>query len=115
MVALVVNLALATWLFVSAFLLPQSTATSWNALIVSVVVAAIAFLAFAAPGRPGLRYANTVLAFWLFGAVFFLSHVSGWTVFYDVLVSLALALLSVVPPLHRRRGESPPEPAHAAG
>ncbi len=31
MVALVLNLALATWLFVSAFLVPQSAATSWSA------------------------------------------------------------------------------------
>ncbi len=115
MAALILNLVLATWLFVSAFVLPHSTTTSWNSLIVSVLVAAIAFLAFAAPGRPGIRYVNTVLAFWLMGAVFVLPHTSGGTVFNDVFVSLGLALVSLIPPLHRRRAEPPDRTAPVPG
>ncbi len=113
MVALILNLVLAIWLCVSAFVLPQSTVTAWNSLIVSILVAGTAFLAFAAPGRPGIRYVNTVLAFWLMVSVFALPHTSGGTVFNDVFVSLALAVVSLIPPLHRRHAEKPEQTAPA--
>ncbi len=115
MVALILNLVLATWLFVSAFVLPQSTVTSWDSMIVAVLVAGTAFFAFSAPGKPGVRYVNTVLAFWLLVAVFALPHASGGTVFNDVFVSLALALVSLIPPLHRRHAEKPDQTAPAPG
>ena len=113
MIALVLNLAIAAWLVVSAYVMPQSTATLWNELIVAAVVAGIAFLAFATPGWPGLHYLNTAVAFWLLVAVFVLPHVAGPTVLNEVFLALALALVSLISP-HRRRGEAS-RPAHATG
>ena len=114
MIALVLNLALAAWLVVSAFVLPHSTASLWNELIVAALVAGIAFFAFAAPGWWGLHYLNTAVAFWLLAAVFVIPNVAGQTVLNEVFLALALALVSLVPP-HRRRGEGSREPAHATG
>jgi hypothetical protein len=114
MVALALDLALATWLLVSAFVLPQSSVTAWNALLVAFLVAAIAFLAFSMPGKPGLRYVNTVVAAWLFAAVFWLPHVSGGTVLHDVFVALGIALVSIVPPFHHGRGDAGRTAAHAS-
>ncbi|HSB19829.1 MAG TPA: hypothetical protein VLD85_07480 [Anaeromyxobacteraceae bacterium] len=98
MIALLLNLALAVWLFVSAYLLPHSAATSWNSMIVAVLVAAVALMAFSSPGRPGIRWVNAVLAVWLFVAALVMPHVSLGTSLHDVAVSVALAALSLIPP-----------------
>lgn len=98
MIALLLNQLLAVWLFISGFVLPQSTVTSWNIMIVAVVVSTVAFLAFAAPGRPGIRWILTVVAIWLFASALVLPHESLGTVLHDVAASVALATMSLVPP-----------------
>jgi hypothetical protein len=100
MMALVVRLLLSTWLFISAFVLAQSTVTAWNALIVAFLVAAVSFLAFATPGRPGLRYLNAVLATWLLISAIVLPHESLGTVLHDVGLALLIAAVTFVAPPH---------------
>lgn len=100
MIALVLRLVLSTWLFVSAFLLTHTSVTAWNALIVACLVAAVSFLAFAMPGRPGLRWWNAVLATWLLASVMVLPHASLLTMFHDVVVAMLIAALSFFPPAH---------------
>jgi hypothetical protein len=95
---LVFNLILATWLFVSAFVLPHTTASAWNALAVAVVVAAVAFIAYAAPGRPGLRWVIAAAAVWLLAAVMIVPHLSLASAANEVLVAALLALVSFWPP-----------------
>lgn len=91
MTALAVFLALAAWLFASAFLLPHSDATAWNAMITGVLVAAVALVSFAAPGRPGLRFGNALLAVWLLIAAILMPHVSLGTMLHDILVAMLLS------------------------
>jgi hypothetical protein len=109
MAPLVLNLAAACWLFVSAFVLPYSTVTAWNALVVAVVVVGIAFLSFAAIGRPGIRWVIAVLAVWLVVGTMLMPHQSLATVFNDVVVAMVLGLVSFVPtPRWAPRGEVRP-------
>lgn len=113
MVKLVVHLAVAGWLMVSAFVLPHSSATAWNSIVVAVLVAAVALLAFVAVGRPGVKYGLSVLAIWLFASTMFMPHESLGTVFNDVLVACVLALVSLLPS-HRwaaHHDEHVPKPA----
>jgi hypothetical protein len=100
MITLVVRLLLSIWLFVSAFVLPHSTATAWNALIVATLVAAVSFLAFAMPGRPGFRWWNAVLATWLLVSAIVLPHESLGTVLHDVGLAMAIAAASFFLPAH---------------
>ncbi|HET9552466.1 MAG TPA: hypothetical protein VFP50_05815 [Anaeromyxobacteraceae bacterium] len=95
---LVLNLIIAAWLFVSAFVLPHTTASAWNALLVAVAIAAVAFIAYAAPGRPGLRWTLAVVAVWLLAAVMIVPHLSLASAANEVLVAAALALVSFWPP-----------------
>ena len=98
MIALVLRLLVSTWLFVSAFLLPHSTATAWNALVVAALMAAVSFLAFAMPGRPGIRWWNAVLATWLMAAAILMPHVSLVTMLHDVGVGMLAGALSLALP-----------------
>jgi hypothetical protein len=91
MKALAVYLALAGWLFASAYVLPHSEATAVNALVVAVLVAAVALISFAAPGKPGLRYGNALLAVWLVIAAILMPHVSVVTMLHDVVLAMLLA------------------------
>ena len=100
MFMLVSRLLVSTWLFVSAFLLAHSTVTAWNALIVASLVAAVSFLAFAMPGRPGLRWLIAALAIWLMMSAIVLPHESLGTVLHDVGVAMVLAALTFFLPAH---------------
>ncbi len=104
MLKLVVNAVLAGWLLVSAFVLPQSTVSAWNAIVVAVLVAAVALFAFVAVGRPGIRWGVSVLAVWLFASAIVLPHESLGTVLHDALVACLLALVSLLPS-HRWGGQ----------
>ena len=98
MVTLLLNQVVAVWLFVSALVLPHSSATSWNSILIAGAVSAVALLAFAAPGRPGVRYLLAVIAAWLFMSALVMPHESLGTVLHDVFVSLVLAAVSLFPP-----------------
>ena len=115
MITLVLRLVVSTWLFISAFLLTHTTVTAWNALIVACLVAAVSFLAFAMPGRPGLRWWNAALATWLLVSVMVLPHASLFTMFHEVAVAMIIAAMSFLPPAHwlaHWREEHAPSSAH---
>lgn len=95
MLTLVIRLVLTTWLFISAFVLPHTTASAWNALVVASLMAAVSFLTFAMPGRPGFRWWNAVLATWLLVAGFVLPYASLATVFHDVVVAMLVAAVTI--------------------
>jgi hypothetical protein len=107
LVALIVNLALSVWLFLSAWVMPHSPASSWNAIVVGVLAAAISLLAWAIPGRPGLRHGTAVLAVWLVAATMLLPHVALSTIFGEVLVAMAFAAVDLFLPSHRKHDHRP--------
>ena len=109
------RLLVSTWLFASAFLLPHTTATAWNALIVASLMAAVAFLAFAMPGRPGMRWWLAVLATWLMVSTMLLPYAAIGTLFHDVAVAMVMAALAFAPTagwLARWREEHAASAAH---
>jgi hypothetical protein len=110
--ALILNLALAVWLFLSAFVMPHSTVTAWNAMVVGLIAAAAALLAYAAPGRPGLRHGTSILAVWLVAAVMLLPHVSLLTILAEVAVGMGFAAVDLLTPVPRTHGEAKPHGAH---
>ena len=95
MIALALYLGIATWLFVSAYLMPHSEATAWNSLVVAVLIAAVALVSFAAPGKPGLRFGNALLAVWLLIASMLMPHVSIGTMLHDIFVAMLLSALVI--------------------
>ena len=95
MIALSLYMALASWLFASAWLLPHSTPTAWNSLTVAILVAAVALVSFAAPGKPGLRFGNALLAVWLLIAALLMPHVSLATMAHDVVVAMLLSAVVI--------------------
>jgi len=98
MMTLVLNLIIAGWLLVSAFLLGHTEASAWNAVIVAVAVAGLAFFAFTMPGRPGLRWLIAVAAIWLFASTMLIPHVTMGAIINEVVVAMALALGTFMPP-----------------
>lgn len=95
MIALALYLTLSGWLFASAWLLPHSIATAWNSLVVAVLIAAVALVSFAAPGKPGLRFGNALVAVWLLIAALLMPHVSLATMAHDVVVAMLLSALVI--------------------
>ncbi len=100
MIALLLNQLLAVWLFISAFVLPHTTATAWSSMLSAAAVSAVAFLAFVSPGRPGVRWLMVVVAAWLLMGAMVMPHASMGTAFHDVAVAVALAALALFPPAH---------------
>lgn len=92
MFALLSKLVLSTWLVVSAFLLAQTPASAWNVLVVACLFAAVAFLTFAMPGRPGLRWWGAVLAAWLLASTMVLPQAALGTVIHDVVMAMLMAV-----------------------
>jgi hypothetical protein len=91
MTALALYLAISIWLFVSAFVLPHSDATAWNAMITALLIAAVALISFSAPGKPGIRFGNALLAVWLLIEAILMPHVSGLTIFHDIFIAMLLS------------------------
>lgn len=92
MFALSSKLFLSTWLLISAFVLAQTPASMWNVLVVACLFAAVAFLALAMPGRPGVRWWGAVLAIWLLVSAMVLPQASLATVIHDVVVAMLMAV-----------------------
>ncbi len=84
------------WLIISAFAWPHSFAQMTNTWIVGVIGSVVALVALFADAR--LRYANTVLAVWLFISVFALPGAERGTVWNNVIVAFILFLLSLSVP-----------------
>jgi hypothetical protein len=112
MIALIINLVLAAWLLISASVLLHSPLTAWSAMIVAVISVAASFMAFSAPGRPGFRHVNSLLAIYLVGAAIVLPHLSMITVFNEVAVGMGLALVALFTPVRSEHDKEVRAHAH---
>lgn len=92
--ARMMNAALGVWLFISAFLWPHTMAQRTNTWILGVLTV---IFSVAAMREPRARYLNTILAIWLFISAWALPRISAGTVWNNVLVAIAIFVLSLVP------------------
>ena len=80
------------WLFISRLLWPHSAPQFVNAELVSVLYTSFAV---AAIGFPLFRRGKQLLAFWLFASAWLLPRLSDATLWNNLLVGLAMAVISV--------------------
>jgi hypothetical protein len=97
----IVNLILGVWLFISAFLWPHAQAQLTNTWVCGVLAVIFSLIAM---GVPWARYLNTLLAIWLFISAWALPTTSVGTIWNNVLVAIAIFVVSLVP---SERGEMP--------
>ncbi|MFO0582313.1 MAG: hypothetical protein U0229_08580 [Anaeromyxobacter sp.] len=90
-------LLVATWLFASAFFLPQ-TALSFGLTVAAAVIVLV--LALAAPGKHALRFGITLIALAMPFAALFLPDLDPATRLSALLVAPVLFVLSMVKPMH---------------
>jgi hypothetical protein len=94
MPARTLNLILALWLFVSAFIWPRTGATFANAWIVGLLAAIFAVVGMA---RERARFADTALSAWLLVSTVALAHRSPVERWNDAAVAVLMLALSLVP------------------
>lgn len=108
MSARIVNVVLGAWLFVSAFVWRHSPPQLTNSWVVGVLCVAFALIAMS---MPSARYLNTALSIWLFLSAFLLPRISTATLWNNVLVAIAIFVVSLVPseeaPLRRPARQMP--------
>ncbi|MGE5187221.1 MAG: SPW repeat protein [Acidobacteriota bacterium] len=89
-----INIIAGAWLFVSAFVWPHTMSMQTNTWIVGGLIFVAAIIAVFAPT---VRFANTVLAIWLFFSTFFIVHTNTGTVWNNVIVAIVVFVLSLTP------------------
>jgi hypothetical protein len=89
-----INVILGVWLFISAFVWHDSHAQATNTWICGVLCVVIAI---AGMGVPWARFLNTGLAVWLFVSAWALPTEHVATLWNNVLVAIALFVVSLVP------------------
>jgi len=100
------NMALSGWLLITAFALGHS---GESAALTGLIAVLVGTFAIAAPGLPGLRFANSALALILAFAALLMPEVSAFARVNNALVAAIIFALSVVP--GRATGVRPPEQA----
>ena len=90
----IINVILGVWLFISAFVWPHTTSQMTNTWICGVLAVVFALVAMAVPW---VRYLNTLLAIWLFISAWALPSRSPGTIWNNVLVAIAIFIVSLVP------------------
>jgi hypothetical protein len=90
----IINVILGVWLFISAFVWPHTQAQMTNTWILGVLCVIFALVAMAVPW---VRYLNTLLAIWLFISAWALPTYNAGTVWNNVLVAIAIFIVSLVP------------------
>jgi hypothetical protein len=88
------NIILGIWLFISAFIWPHAPALRTNTWILGIIITAVSVVALRTPAARGV---NAVAAAWLFFSSLAMTHVSVGTVWNNVLVAIAVFVLSLVP------------------
>ena len=88
------NMALSAWLLISAFAFGHSAESAAMNGLLAVLIGCIAV---ASPSRPGLRLANSGLAFILGWASLLMPDVSGIARINSALVAAVVFALSIVP------------------
>ena len=86
-----VNLLLGAWLFVSAFVWPHSEISRINTALCGLLVVVFALTAMRIPP---MRWLNTAVGAWVVMGGALLPHASGNTVWNNVIVGLAVLLVS---------------------
>lgn len=90
----IANILLGVWLFISAFAWmhsPQQFTNTW------LVGAGIALFGLIGLATPSARYVNLILAVWLFISAWALPTVATGTLWNNILVALAVFILSLIP------------------
>jgi hypothetical protein len=90
----IINVILGVWLFISAFVWPHTASQMTNTWVCGVLAVIFALVAMAVPW---VRYLNTLLAIWLFISAWALPSVSPGTIWNNVLVAIAIFIVSLVP------------------
>jgi hypothetical protein len=88
------NMVLGGWLLVSAFLWPHSAPQFRNSWSVGALCLVVAFLARLVPI---VRHCNTALGLWLFFSTIGFTRATGYTLWHNLLVAVAILALSRVP------------------
>jgi hypothetical protein len=87
------NLAIGAWLFMSAFLWHHNMAEFRNALLTGVICFIVALMSL---NRPVMRFANTVLALWLFLSAVVIPGTSRITAVNHALAAILMLTFSLV-------------------
>lgn len=95
--------AVATWLLLSAFLWPHGEAQRVNTWVVGMLMLVVSFSAAVVPR---MRFANTVLAVWLFFSTIVLGGYTA-TVANNLIVAAVVFVLSLIPSV-KRPAATPP-------
>jgi hypothetical protein len=95
------SLILGAWLFLSRFVWTHSAAQFANACIVAVLYTS---LATAALGNPRVRYANVIIAAWLFLSAWLLPRAQDATLWHNVALSIAMIGVAIAQPRVITRG-----------
>jgi hypothetical protein len=93
------NIALGVWLFISAFVWHHSHAQFTNSWIMGIIVTAVALISLSVPT---FRYVNTLAGAWLIISGFALPRVTSGTTWNNVLVGIAVFLVSLAPSMLER-------------
>ena len=88
------NLLLGLWVLASAFAWPHDELAQTNTWICGLLIALFAILAIY---EPTMRYVNTVLGAWLVLSTVFVFEATTATRWNNVLVGLAVFIVSLVP------------------
>lgn len=88
----IINVILGVWLFISAFVWPHTQVQMTNTWILGVLCVIFALVATAVPWA---RYLNALLAIWLFISAFALPVRSAGTIWNNVLVAIAIFIVSL--------------------
>src|SRR5579883_2620360 len=109
--ARILNVVLGVWLFISAFAWPHTYAQMTNTWVLGVLCVIFAIVAMFVDQA---RYLNTLLAIWLFISAWALPTESPGTVWNNVLCSIAIFIVSLIPTEPGRArffGPTAPRPA----
>lgn len=99
-----VNVVLGAWLFLSAFVLPYTSAQFTNTWVVGLAV--VVFSLFGIASVPA-RFLNTLAAIWLFISVWILPGATTGTRWNSAIVAVLIFIFSLAP----SGGERPIAPA----
>lgn len=89
-----IGMLLGLWQFASKLLWQHSSQQFMNAQVVAVALTAFSA---ATLGLPGMRYANVLVAIWLFASAWILPRLADATLWNNVLVASAMLAVALHP------------------
>jgi SPW repeat-containing protein len=104
MAARYVNIVVGAWLFISAFIWQHSNVSRTNTWIVGALAVIFAVIALR---TPVVRFLNTALAVWLFFSTLAFFHVSGGTLWNNLIVAAIMFIASLIPSSAVSSGQRP--------